>query len=482
MSNNNSENFQSKSIEDVLKELNTNLKTGLSDTEVQVRIKKYGLNEIPEKEETFLHRVLRRFWGPIPWMIEIAAILSAVVQKWEDFGIISTLLFVNAFIDLWQESKALSALSVLKQKLAKKATVLRNSVFTSVDAKELVPGDIIKIKIGEILPADVKLIEGEYIQIDQSALTGESLPVTKHSNDIAYANSVAKQGEMISVVTLTGLNTYFGKTVSLVVKAEKEQKSHFQKMVVKVGNYLIFTTITLAVIIILTALYRDENMINILRFTLVLTVAAIPVALPAVLTVTMAVGAIALSKKQAIVSRLASIEELAGIDILCSDKTGTLTKNQMTVAEPVTYSGFDVKILMLYAALSSKEENSDPIEIPIFQYLKGNNLYDELKKYTVEKFTPFDPVNKRTQAIVSKDNERITITKGAPQVILKLSAKSINADLISKTINDFARKGYRTLGTAVKKEGEKISNLLVLFLYMILRGMMQKKLLPKQIN
>ncbi len=449
------DNFQSKNYEEILKELNTNKEKGLSENEAKERIKKYGLNEIPEKDETFFHRVIRRFWGPIPWMIEIAAILSASVQKWEDFGIITLLLFVNAFIDLWQESKALSALSVLKQKLAKKATVLRDGTFKSIDAKELVPGDIIKIKIGEILPADVKLIEGEYIQIDQSALTGESLPVTKHSNDTAYANSVAKQGEMISVVTLTGLNTYFGKTVSLVAKAEKEEKSHFQKMVVKVGNYLIFTTLTMVIIIILTALYRHEDMINILRFALVLTVAAIPVALPAVLTVTMAVGAINLAKKQAIVSRLASIEELAGIDILCSDKTGTLTQNQMTVADPVTYSGFQNKDLMIYAALSSKEENNDPIEIPVFDYLKKNKLYEELKNYKLEKFTPFDPVHKRTEAVVVKDGKRIIITKGAPQVIIKLSSNSIDSEAVSKTINDFADKGYRTLGTAVRKEEDK---------------------------
>ena len=452
---NESESYESKNAGEVLEELNSNIKNGLSDLEVKERIKKYGLNEIPEKEETLLHRVLKRFWGPIPWMIEIAAILSAVVQKWEDFGIITALLFVNAFIDLWQESKALSALSVLKQKLAKKATVLRNGVFSSIDAKQLVPGDIIKIKIGEVLPADVKLIEGEYLQIDQSALTGESLPVTKHSNDVAYANSIAKQGEMVSVVTSTGLNTYFGKTVSLVVKAEKEQKSHFQKMVIKVGNYLIFITIFMAVIIILTALYRHENMLDIFRFTLVLTVAAIPVALPAVLTVTMTVGAIVLAKKQAIVSRLASIEELAGIDILCSDKTGTLTKNEMTVAAPITYSGFEVTDLMIFAALSSKEENDDPIELPIFNYLKKNNLYEELKNYKVEKFTPFDPVSKRTQAVVSKNNEVFTISKGAPQVILKLSAENVDKDLVSKSVNDFAVKGYRTLGTAVVKGNEK---------------------------
>jgi H+-transporting ATPase len=447
--------FEKKSIDDVLKELNTDVNKGLTETEARERIKKYGLNEMPEKEETLLHRVLRRFWGPIPWMIELAAILSAAVQKWDDFGIITALLFVNAIIDLWQESKALSALSVLKQKLAKKATVLRDGAFKSVDAKELVPGDIIKIKIGEIIPADVKLIEGEYIQIDQSALTGESLPVTKHANNTAYANSVVKQGEMLSVVTLTGLNTYFGKTVSLVAKAEKEQKSHFQKMVVKVGNYLIFITLVMVVLIILTALYRHEDMINILRFSLVLTVAAIPVALPAVLTVTMAVGAINLARKQAVVSRLASIEELAGIDVLCSDKTGTLTKNIMSVADPVTYSGFSIEDLMLYAALSSKEENSDPIEKPIFDFLIEKNLYNKLKDYKLEKFTPFDPVHKRTEAVVMKDGSRLYITKGAPQVILKLSSNDTDSDSVNRTINEFAEKGYRTLGTGIKKEGEK---------------------------
>ncbi len=454
MSGENNE-YQSKSIEEVIKDLKTDKQKGLTEKEAGERIKKYGLNEIPEKDETFLHRVLRRFWGPIPWMIELAAVLSAVVQKWEDFGIIITLLFVNAGIDLWQESKALSALSVLKQKLAKKATVLRDGTFKSVDAKELVPGDIIKIKIGEIIPADVKLIEGEYIQIDQSALTGESLPVTKHENDTAYANSVAKQGEMISVVTNTGLNTYFGKTVSLVAKAEKEQKSHFQKMVVKVGNYLIFTTLVMVVIIIFTALYRHEDMINIIRFALVLTVAAIPVALPAVLTVTMAVGAINLARKQAVVSRLASIEELAGIDVLCSDKTGTLTKNIMTVADPVTYSDYRVDDLMLYAALSSKEENTDPIEEPIFKYLREKNLSGQLKDYKILKFTPFDPVHKRTEAVAEKDGKRFYVTKGAPQVILKMSSAETDSDSVLKTINEFADKGYRTLGTAVKNDGEK---------------------------
>lgn len=449
------EGFKGKSSKEIINELKTDPSNGLSNEEIQYRIKKYGLNEIPENEESTLHRIFRRFWGPIPWMIEIAAILSAAVQKWEDFGIITTLLFVNAIIDFWQESKALSALSVLKQKLARKATVKRNGKFIQIDAKELVPGDIIKIKIGEIIPADVKLIEGDYLQIDQSALTGESLPVTKKLDDIAYANSVAKKGEMLAVVILTGLNTYFGKTVSLVAKAEKEQRSHFQKMVIKVGNYLIFTTIIMAVIIIISAVYRQENMLDILRFTLVLTVAAIPVALPAVLTVTMAVGAMNLAKKQAVVSRLASIEELAGIDILCSDKTGTLTKNKMTVDDMVTFQKYTVKDLMLFAALASKEENNDPIETPIYNYLKQNNEYEKLKDYNLQKFTPFDPVIKRTEAIVESNGKTISVTKGAPQVLFKLCNEETDSNKIKSIVDEFAQKGYRTLGVAVKNNDEK---------------------------
>ena len=447
--------FEKMTIKETLKELNVNPKTGLTEDEVKIRLEKYGTNELPEKEETTLHRIFRRFWGPIPWMIEIAAILSAAVQKWEDFGIIMTLLLVNAGLDFWQESKALNALKVLKNKLARKATVLRNGKFENIDAKDIVPGDIIKIKIGEIIPADAKLIQGDYMQIDQSALTGESLPVTKKVNDIVYANAIAKKGEMIAVVTTTGLNTYFGKTVALVAKAEKEQQSHFQKMVIKVGDYLIYVTILMAAIILLAALYRGENMLDIFRFTLVLTVAAIPVALPAVLTVTMAVGAVALAKKQAIVSRLAAIEELAGIDVLCSDKTGTLTKNKMTIDKPVLYGNFTEKDLMLYAAMASKEENNDPIEQPVFTYIKEKNLTSELEEYKQENFIPFDPVSKKTEAIISHGIHKFTVTKGAPQVILKLSKNSVDEKTVQKNVNDYAVKGYRTIGVAVKEDGDK---------------------------
>ncbi len=446
--------YAKASVEDVLKHFKTDPEKGLSADEAAKRITKYGKNEIPEKEETVFHRIIRRFWGPIPWMIETAAVLSAAVKKWEDFIIIMVLLVSNVFIDFWQESKALSTLKVLKDKIAKKTLVLRGGIFKEMDARELVPGDIVKVRIGSIIPADIKIIDGEYLQVDQSALTGESLPVTKKTGDLAYSNSIAKKGEVTGIVTGTGLNTFFGKTVKLIVRAEKENKSHFQKAVVHIGNYLILLTIMLVSVIILTALFRHENMLEIIRFSLVLTVAAIPVALPAVLTVTMAVGAMRLAKQKAIVSRLAAIEELAGVDILCSDKTGTLTQNVMTVSRPVLFGTYTPDDLMYYGGLASKEENKDPIETPVFDYAKEHGIYERIKASKQIKFSPFDPVSKRTEALVQTEEGTMTVTKGAPQVVLKL-CKNINEDEVNRPVLDFAEKGFRTLGVAVKRQNDK---------------------------
>ena len=339
----------------VATEFQTDINKGLNTEEAKERLKKYGYNEIPEYKEPLWHRIFRRFWGPIPWMIEVAAILSAIVRHWEDFTIIMIMLLVNAGLDFYQEHKALNAIDALKEKLAKKALVLRDGKWVEILAKEIVPGDIVKIKIGDIIPADMKLIGGgDFLSIDQSALTGESLPVTKKPEDIVYSNSIVKQGEMLGIAVGTGLNTYFGTTVKLVAKAEKNQRSHFQQMVIDVGNFLILVTVVLVAIIIFYGVKRHENIFELLEFSLILTVAAIPVALPTVLTVVMAVGALNLAKKQAIVSRLAAMEELAGMDILCSDKTGTLTQNKMTVGEPFTFES-KPEDLFTYAIIASKK-------------------------------------------------------------------------------------------------------------------------------
>ncbi len=426
---------------------------GLTDEEVKERLAKYGFNTIEEKEEGWFPRLLKRFWGPIPWMIETAAVLSAAVGRWEDFTIIMVLLFVNAIVDFYQESKALNAIAVLKKKLARKALVLRDGTWQEVDAKELVPDDIIKVKIGDIVPADVHLLGGgDFLLVDQSALTGESLPVHRKVGDDLYANSIIKQGEMIAKVTATAKNTYFGKTVGLVAKAEHEEVSHFQRMVIKVGNFLIVLTLFMIAIIVYHGIETNQPTVELLVFALVLTISAIPVAMPAVLTVTMAIGARALAAKEAIVSRLAAIEEVAGMDVLCSDKTGTLTQNKMSLSEPYVVGKHTTEELMLYAALASKEENHDPIEKPIFDYIYQHQLDAVFGQYRLKKFIPFDPVHKRTEGVYVSQECDMVFTKGAPQVIIEQSdTKEFDKNAAYAQVERFASKGFRTLGVAYRK-------------------------------
>ena len=426
---------------------------GLTQEEVKEKIQKYGYNEIDEKEQSWISRLFRRFWGPIPWMIEIAAILSALAHRWEDFAVIMFMLLVNAFVDFYQESKALSAIAVLKKKLARKALVLREGEWHHIDAKEIVPDDIIKIKIGDVVPADCKLLGGgDFLQVDQSALTGESLPVNKGVDEELYANAVIKQGEMIARVSATGLNTYFGKTVGLVAQAEKEESGHFQKMVIKVGDFLIVVTVFLIAVIVWHGVQKDEPLLDLLIFALILTISAIPVAMPAVLTVTMALGARVLATKEAIVTKLSAIEEAAGMDILCSDKTGTLTQNIMSLADPYLAKGYSKDTLMLYGAFASKRENDDPIEKPIFDYIKKHHLTQKLQKVKMKKFIPFDPVHKKTEGIFEND---FIYTKGAPQVVIELcDAQEFDKEDAYRAVDEFAKKGFRTLGVGYKQEGE----------------------------
>jgi len=398
-------------------------KKGLSSSEAKERFQQYGPNEIPEKEVNPIVKFLGYFWGPIPLMIEAAVIMSAVINRWEDFWIIFALLLLNAVVGFWQEHKADNAIELLKQKLALMARVLRDGKWLQLPARELVPGDVVRVRLGDIVPADVKLLEGEYLLADQSALTGESLPVEKGISDVAYAGSIIRQGEMDALVVTTGMNTYFGKTTKLVEEAETQ--SHFQKAIIKIGDYLIVLAAMLVAVVFLVALFRHESMVETLQFALVLTVAAIPAALPAVLSVTMAIGAIALAKKEAIVSKLVSIEEMAGMDVLCSDKTGTITKNELTVGEVKPFTGFTDEDVLLFGTLASREEDMDPIDDAIIA--KTKTLYEiagAVGRYKVVAFKPFDPVSKRTEATLEDaDGNSLKVTKGAPQVILSLSMK-----------------------------------------------------------
>ena len=424
---------------------------GLNDSNINDRIKEYGYNEISEKKVNPLVKFLSYFWGPIPWMIEVAAILSAIISHWEDFWIIFALLLLNATVGFWQEYKADDAINLLKQKLALVARVFRNGKWNELQARELVPGDVVRVRLGDIVPADLKLFKGDYLSIDESALTGESLPVEKRESDVAYSGSVIRQGEMNGLVVATGVNTFFGKTAQLVQEARTI--SHFQKAVIKIGNYLIVLAAFMIAIIFMVSVFRHESFWDTLQFALVLTIAAIPVALPAVLSVTMAVGASVLAKKKAIVSKLTAIEEMAGMDILCSDKTGTITKNELTLADVISFEGFTSNDVLVFASLASREEDKDPIDSAIITKTKSDkSLEDRLASYQIKEFKPFDPVIKRSEVtVIDQKNKTFKISKGAPQVILALLSgenKEKLTDNLNKQIDEFASKGFRALGSA----------------------------------
>ncbi len=431
-------------------------KEGLSSQEAQTRLQQYGPNEIPEKKENPLLKFLSYFWGPIPWMIEAAVIMSAIIQHWPDFAIIFTLLLVNAVVGFWQEHKAGNAIELLKQRLALKAKVLRDGKWQEKPAGELVPGDVLRLRLGDIVPADVKLVEGDYLMTDESALTGESLPVEKHISDVAYASSIARQGEMNGLVVNTGAKTFFGKTTKLVEEAKT--RSHFQKAIIKIGDYLILLAVALVVVIFLVSIFRGQNMLEIVQFSLVLTVAAIPAALPAVLSVTLAIGAVALAKKEAIVSKLVSIEEMAGMDTLCSDKTGTITKNELTLGGTKAYAEFTENDVLLFSSLASREEDQDPIDRAILVKAKSTQtINDTITHAKIASFKPFDPVSKRTEAEVqTEEGSRFKVSKGAPQAVLALvEDKKTIIDELTADVDAFAKKGYRALGVAQTDEQNK---------------------------
>jgi H+-transporting ATPase len=458
-------------VEQVLAKLGVQADRGLSSIEAQQRLAQYGPNALVEKEESLAAKILGHFMGPIAYMIEAAALVSALIGHWDDFTIITFLLLFNVGLEMWQDRKASNALADLKKGLALEATALRDGKWQTVGAATLVPGDIVKIRLGMIVPADVRMVSGDYASIDQSALTGESLTVAKKVGDEAYLGSVVKQGEMASVVIGTGSNTFFGRTAKLVAGAGTV--SHAQKAMFQIGNFLIILAVVLALIMIAVKVYHDiviaddwstNDALGILQFVLVLLVASIPVAMPTVFSITMALGALSLSKEQAIVSKLSAIEEMAGVDILCSDKTGTLTKNQLTLSEPILIAGNDAQDGILAAALASNIEDRDAIDTAVISALKDQNA---LKNWKKVKFVPFDPVTKRTAATVTDPaGMTFVVTKGAPQAIVDIAKPGVElAQKINDTVAALAAKGSRALAVA-RSEDDGLTWLLLCILPM----------------
>ena len=404
---------------------------GLTQVEAEKRLTQYGPNEIVEKKVNPLLKFLTYFWGPIPWMIEAAVILSGVLKHWPDFFIILVLLLANAGIGFWEERQAGKAIAALKAELAIKARVKRDGEWVTPPSRELVPGDVIRLRLGDIVPADARLLDGDPIEVDQSALTGESLPASRKTGDAVFSASIIRQGEIGALVYATGADTYFGQTAELVQEAQTV--SHFQRAVLKIGTFLIILAVAMVVVIIVVSTIRGDAFFTTLQFALVLTVAAIPVAMPTVLSVTMAV-----------------------VDVLCTDKTGTLTQNKLTLGDPYTVGTLTAGQVILDASLASRADDADAIDLAVLGGLTDDQSLDD---YHVVQFQPFDAVRKCTEATVTAtDGSSFKVTKGAPQVILELSANAsqVKTD-VDAAVDGFAARGFRSLGVA-RAEGDGLWN------------------------
>jgi H+-transporting ATPase len=445
--------------------LHTDPMKGLTVEEVAERLAKFGPNQLAEKKNNPLLKFLSYFTGAIAYLIEVAAIIAGIVEDWIDFGIILALLLINACIGFIEEAKAESALDALRQTLALKTRCWRSGELKEIDVSDLVPGDVIVLRIGDIVPADARLLgigatgeatEGD-LQIDQSALTGESLPVSKNKGSTVYSSSIVKQGQQLAVVTKTGGNTFIGRAANLIAITTEE--GHFQKIINRIGNVLIWSTVVLVLIILIYQLVAfrntaDGNWKRVLENCLVLTVAAIPVGLPTVMSVTMAIGAKQLAAKQVIVKRLTAVEEMASVSILCSDKTGTLTLNELTFDEPYLSGGFTSDDILLYSYLCSEPGANDPIESAVrraaesdLAILKERKGQHDIPGFKVTSFLPFNPTTKMTQSTVAnlETSDVFKVAKGAPQVIIKLVGGDDDA---VRAVNALARRGLRALGVA----------------------------------
>jgi H+-transporting ATPase len=439
------------SLDEVLETLDAS-RDGLSSESAAERLTRYGPNEVAETRRNPLLVLLGYFWGPIPWMIEAALLLSLLVRRWTDAAIIGVLLLMNGLVAFAEEHQAANAIDALKGRLATSARVRRDGTWGEVPVRDLVPGDVVRVRLGDVVPADTKIIDDLEVQVDQSALTGESLPVSRGLGEDLYSGAVVAQGETDALVFATGTESFFGRTTQLV--GEAGTVSHFQRAVLRIGHYLIGLAIGLVALTVFVSVLRGNPLLSVLEFALVVTIASVPVALPAVLSVTMAVGARHLAARQAVVSHLPAVEELGGIDVLCSDKTGTLTENRLAVARTWRADGVTDDELLTAAALACRPEDRDPIDLAVLDAAPPDLPLDR-----VTDFRPFDPVSKRTEARVDKPSPH-AVTKGAPQIIAALCTADSSVTGAADAVEEFAAHGYRSLSVARTAEGDGAWHLL----------------------
>ena len=436
----------SRSVPDTLASLKVNPDTGLARAEVDTRRKENGYNEVAEKKAHPVLKFLRKFWGISAWMLELIMVLSAVLGKYSDLIVVGALLVINAVLGFMQEQRAAGVVAALRKRLQVNARVRRDSSWQVIPARELVPGDIVRVRPGDIIPADVKLLTGA-MSVDQSALTGESKDADKKPGEVLSSGSVVRRGEGNGVVMLTGAKTYFGRTTQLVQEARP--KLHIEAVVAKVVRWLFIIVGALLCMVIVLSLSRGSPLLEMISLMLVLLMSAVPVALPVMFTVSMAVGSKELAKSGVLVTRLSAAEDAATMDVLCVDKTGTITMNQLAVTGVIPLEHASETDVLCAGALASQEANQDPIDHAFLAAAKERHVFDNLPKVTPVSFAPFDAKNRRTEAVVEQNGQRLRVMKGAVRTIAEacgLQPPAIEA--LEARVKESAAKGYRTLAVA----------------------------------
>ncbi|MHB8142909.1 MAG: plasma-membrane proton-efflux P-type ATPase [Thermoleophilia bacterium] len=432
--------------------------SGLSSAEAATRLKHYGSNAVVEEKPHPVLSFLRKFWDPVPWMLEVTIILEIVLGRIPEAVIIAVLLFFNSGVSFFQEGRAQTALELLKSRLRVQTRVLRNGRWQLVPAEELVPGDAIHVRMGDLVPADLKLTEG-LVELDQSALTGESLPVERGAGEAANAGAVVRRGEASGEVTATGSRTYFGKTAELVSAARTV--SHLESIIFNIVKYLVLLDLALVLLLLVYSVTLTRSLLpDVLPFSLILIVASVPAALPATFTLATSLGALELARIGVLVTRLSAIEEGAAMQVLCVDKTGTITQNRLALASMVAYAPHSEEDLLRLAALASEEATQDPLDMAILAAARERSLLDRETPQRLE-FLPFDPARKCSEAVVRKDGERFRVVKGAPQAIVAQVSRGAGeagrgqwaASVLAADDERLESSGYRVLAVAAGPEG-----------------------------
>jgi H+-transporting ATPase len=429
------------SLQDQAQSLPASTAKGLSSDEAARRFKEYGPNAAAEERSHPVLVLLGKFWAPVPWMLELTVILELAMGRHGEAIVIAALLVFNAILAFVQENRAETALALLRQRLCVQARVLRDGRWQLLPAKDLVPDDVIHVRMGDLAPADVRVVAGQVL-LDQSALTGESVPVEVGPGQTANAGTVVKRGEATGQVTATGARTAFGKTVELVRLAKA--KSHLETLIFAIVKYLFAFDMVLVAAVLVYAVVAHVPAGDVLPFALILLVASVPVALPATFTVATALGALELARQGVLVTHLAAIEEAAAMDILCSDKTGTLTENRLSVAAVRSYPPHTEEDVLRLAAIASDDSTQDPIDLAILAACPRSTAATE------RRLVPFDPATKRSEAFVSAGNALLRVVKGAPQVVTTLT--TANADVVSRDVAELAVQGCRVLAVGAGKD------------------------------